>query len=69
MFRDLLIFFLGLLTSSALHVSGVVDAARWGRIINGGEVSDIADDVGDVVKEKLRNSCPSSLFLYPTHPM
>lgn len=54
MIRDFFIFFLGLLFSSALHVSGVVDASRWGRIVDGEEVSDIADDVGDVVKEKLK---------------
>jgi RNA polymerase sigma factor (sigma-70 family) len=54
MIRDLFIFFLGLLVSSALHVSGVVDASRWGRIINQEQVSDIADDVGDAVKVKLK---------------
>lgn len=44
--RDLVIFFLGILFASALHVSGVVDVSQWGRIINKEQVSDIAEDVG-----------------------
>lgn len=53
-FRNISYFVLGLLFSSALHVSGVVDVSRWGRIVNSEEISDIADDVGDAVKEKLK---------------
>lgn len=52
--RNIFYFILGLFVSSGLHVSGVVDASRWGRVVDGDQVSDIADDVGDVVKEKLK---------------
>ncbi|MGR3277315.1 hypothetical protein ACSYAD_19630, partial [Acaryochloris marina NIES-2412] len=44
--RDWVIFFLGILFASVLHVSGVVDVSQWGRIINKEQVSDIAEDIG-----------------------